>query len=225
MDEKILQNCLLFTGMPPNRVKAVFSCLAVRTPRFAKGDFLLQTGDTPQNIGLVLSGSVLIVKEDFWGMRTIVGRAVAGELFAESFALAKKPATVSVQAAEETQTAFLSAEKICTGCETHCDLHGLLQQNLVAALAAKNLFLSGRCGQLAGRTIEEKLMHYLSDRAANAKSDSFDIPFDRQQLADYLCCDRSALSARISRLQKQGLLQAQKNRFTLLRAQKGETDL
>lgn len=215
MKQQALDRCVLFGGLPAERRGQILDCLTDRIENHEKGEFLLLAGETPAFVGLVLTGSVHILREDFWGARTIVGRAGPGELFAESFALAGRAASVSVQAAQQTQTALLSAQKLCTGCAAHCDLHDRLLQNLIGALAEKNLFLSSRCGQLSARTIEERLLDYLSAQAAAAGEDHFDIPFDRQQLADYLCCDRSALSARLSKMQAEGLLQAHKNHFVL----------
>ena len=197
----------LFRGIPAGELPALLDRAAAREVRFAKGELLLRRGETPRSLGLVLEGGVHIIREDFWGNRSIVGLAGPGEIFAESYALAGKPLAVSVLAATDGRALFLDAGH----------LSQRLSANLLALLAEKNLMLTEKMRHMARRTTREKLLSYLSAQAARAGGPDFDIPLDRQQLADFLAVDRSAMSAALGKLRDEGVLEFRKNHFRLLR--------
>ncbi len=198
----------LFWGVPAEELPALLAQAASRTVRFQKGELLLRRGDVTCRLGLVREGTVHIIREDFWGNRSIVGLAGPGEVFAESYALAGKPLEVSVLAASSGAALFLEADRLTDS---------RLTANLLTLLAQKNLMLTGKMRHMARRTTRDKLMSYLSAQALLAGSSEFDIPMDRQQLADYLAVDRSAMSAALGKLRDEGTLIFRKNHFHLLR--------
>ena len=198
--------CALFRGIPEKDLPALLEGTAARRVSFQKGELLLRRGEATRRLGLVLSGTVHIVREDFWGRRSIVGLAGPGEVFAESYALAGEPLEVSVLAAAAGEALFLEAERLTER----------LSANLLALLAEKNLTLTGKMRHMAKPTTREKLLSYLSAQAARAGGPEFDIPLDRQQLADYLAVDRSAMSAVLGKLREEGVLEFRKNHFRLL---------
>ena len=206
----------LFRGVPAEELPALLARASARTCAFQKGELLLRRGDVTRRLGLVLEGSVHIIREDFWGNRSIVGLAGPGEIFAESYALAGEPLEVSVLAASDARVLFLRVETALTGC-------GQLTRNLTALLAEKNLTLTRKMRHMARRTTREKLLSYLSAQALRSGGPEFDIPMDRQQLADYLAVDRSAMSAALGKLRDEGVLEFRKNHFRLL--EPGEQDL
>ena len=197
----------LFRGIAAGELPALLDRSSAREVRFAKGELLLHRGETPHSLGLVLEGGVHIIREDFWGNRSIVGLAGPGEIFAESYALAGKPLAVSVLAAADGRALFLDAGH----------LSQRLSANLLALLAEKNLMLTEKMRHMARRTTREKLLSYLSAQALRAGTAEFDIPLDRQQLADFLAVDRSAMSAALGKLRDEGVLEFRKNHFRLLR--------
>ena len=203
----------LFRGIAAGELPALLDRSSAREVRFAKGELLLHRGETPRSLGLVLEGGVHIIREDFWGNRSIVGLAGPGESFAESYALAGKPLAVSVLAAADGRALFLDAGH----------LSQRLSANLLALLAEKNLMLTEKMRHIARRTTREKLLSYLSAQALRAGTAEFDIPLDRQQLADFLAVDRSAMSAALGKLRDEGVLEFRKNHFRLL--EPGEQDL
>ena len=196
----------LFRGIAAGELPALLDRSSAREVRFAKGELLLHRGETPRSLGLVLEGGVHIIREDFWGNRSIVGLAGPGEIFAESYALAGKPLAVSVLAAADGRALFLDAGH----------LSQRLSANLLALLAEKNLMLTEKMRHMARRTTREKLLSYLSAQALRAGTAEFDIPLDRQQLADFLAVDRSAMSAALGKLRDEGVLEFRKNHFRLL---------
>ena len=199
----------LFRDIAPADLASLLDCLDARERAYEKGAWLLRRGERTDRLGLVLSGTVHILREDFWGSRSIVGLAGPGEIFAESYALAGEPLEVSVLAASDARVLFLRVETALTGC-------GQLTRNLTALLAEKNLTLTRKMRHMARRTTREKLLSYLSAQALRSGGPEFDIPMDRQQLADYLAVDRSAMSAALGKRRDEGVLEFRKNHFHLL---------
>ena len=206
----------LFRDIAPADLASLLDCLDARERAYEKGAWLLRRGEWTDRLGLVLSGTVHILREDFWGSRSIVGLAGPGEIFAESYALAGEPLEVAVLAASDARVLCLRVETALTGC-------GQLTRNLTALLAEKNLTLTRKMRHMARRTTREKLLSYLSAQALRSGGPEFDIPMDRQQLADYLAVDRSAMSAALGKLRDEGVLEFRKNHFRLL--EPGEQDL
>ena len=208
----------LFRQIPAEELGELLTCMGAFRRRYRRGELILRRGDRVERLGLVLSGAVHVVKEDFWGNRTIVGLAESGEVFAESYAcLSAEPLEVSALAAAETEVLFLDAGRAASVCSRGCASHAQLSRNLLSLLAGRNLALTRKMGHMARRTTRDKLLSFLSAQALQAGSSDFDIPLDRQQLADYLAVDRSALSAVLGRLRDEGVLQFHKNHFRLLR--------
>ena len=174
-------------------------------------------GSSAKYIGIVLTGSVQIVYVDYFGNRSILGVASPSEMFAEDFAAAEMSALpVSVIADEPSDVMLIDCSHILHTCHNNCGFHQQLIFNLMKGLAKKSLRLHQRTEVTSKRTTREKLLAYLAIEAQKAGRHSFDIPFDRQELADYLEVDRSGLSAEIGRLKKEGILDSHKNHFVLL---------
>lgn len=213
---EILSHCPLFEGIDAQEMPEMLRCLGGRERLFGKGQSIFSEGAPAKEIGIVLSGQTRIERSDFFGNRSILGRAEPGELFGEAFACAGvKELPVQVTAAEESHILLLDCHRILTTCSHACAFHSRMIDNLLKIMAKKNLMLQRRAEILSCRTTREKLMAYLNMQAKQ-KGSSFSIPFDRQELADYLEVDRSGLSSEIGKLKKEGVLDARKNHFTLL---------
>ena len=212
----------LFAGIDREELPGLLGCVNAWEREFQKGDVLLHRGDRTASLGLVLSGTVQVIREDFWGNRSVVGLVEAGEIFAESYALAGQPLEVSVQAVSPGRVLFLNGEKMISGCAQVCGFHEQLSRNLLSLLARKNLMLTEKMRHMARKTTREKLLSYLSAQAVRAGAPEFDIPMDRQQLADFLGVERSAMSATLSRLRDEGVLEFHKSHFRLLRQEEDQ---
>lgn len=165
---------------------------------------------------MVLSGSVNIEIDDLWGSKTILGHAEPGQLFAETYAcIPGEPLMVSVVASERCEVLFLNAARLLTTCSNSCTHHNKLIRNLLQISAGKNLSLSRRSLHTAPKSIRSRLLSYLSEQAKQSGGYQFTIPFNRQQLADYLGVDRSAMSNELSKMRRDGLLTFEKNQFSL----------
>lgn len=212
----VLKKCPLFADTEDKDIEKILPCLSATERRADKNTYIFSADDTVHNVGLVLSGSVHIVNEDFWGRKDILSQLGPGELFAESFSFAQEQKiTVSVLAAEPTVYMLLSCRKIVSTCSSACIFHTRLISNMLQVIAHKNIRLMQKAEQLSKRTTREKLLSYLSAESQKAGSNEFDIPFNRQELADYLSVDRSAMSSELGRMQDEGLVEFIRNHFIL----------
>ena len=216
MDVACLAQTPLFHGSTPEEVASMLACLGAVQRAYQKGAVIYCAGDTVQSMGLILSGSVHIESGDVWGNRSILDQAGPGQVFAETYAcLPDEPLMVSVTAAADTQVLFLQTSRVLQTCTSACAHHARLIRNLLAISAQKNLILSRRIFHTSPKTIRGRLLSYLSFQSLRQGSRSFTIPFNRQQLADYLSVDRSALSNELGNMQREGLIAFHKNSFEL----------
>lgn len=214
MDIQFLLHTPLFLGAAPEELPRLLAAMEAAERCFPKGDVILQAGAHTSRLYLVLSGGVTVENHDAWGNRTILGHVAPGEVFAETYAcLPHQPMMVSAVASQETELLSLNAAALLKHSDPQRDL---ILTNLLRITAQKNLALSRRSFYTSSKTIRGRLMSYLSDQAVLQGSLTFSIPFDRQQLADYLGVDRSALSNELSKLRREGLLTTRKNQFSLL---------
>ena len=212
----VIRSSQLFSGISEDELCAVISCLDTREESYSKDAFLLRVGDTVESIGLVLSGSVLIIQEDIWGNRNILSKAGPGQTFAAAYACAPGSVlNVSVVAETAVSVMFLNVKRVLTVCPSACEHHSRIVRNLLGELAEKNLRFGEKLAHMGQRTTRSKLMSYFSAEAQRLGKYEFDIPFSRQQLADYLAVERSGLSLELGKMKKDGLLDFHKSHFVL----------
>lgn len=206
----------LFDGVGIDNLSALFSCLGARRVRLAKGETLMRTGEKADRFGVVLSGVLAVSTYDTNGKRTLIKLIRAPESVAAAQALSGADAmSVDVEANEDSEVLLLKADRIVTPCENACAFHTRLVRNIMRTLAVKTLELNRKIDILSRRATADRLMAYLHAVSMQNGSREFDIPLDRQGLADYLCVERSALSAEISRLSRVGVVSARKRHFIL----------
>ena len=213
----LLQQCPLFESINSTDLTGMLGCLGARQIRAQKGQVLFHEGDPAIYIGIILTGSVQLIREDYYGNRSIMAHLGPKQLFGESYAFSRIPALpVSIVAYEDTQALLLDSRRISVCCSNACSFHSQVIYNLLHLVAVNNLVLHQKIQITAKRTTRDKLMAYLLNQAKLQGSNTFTIPYDRQALADYLEVDRSGLSAEISKLRREGILESEKNRFRLL---------
>lgn len=207
----------LFSGISQADLSALLSCLAAVERRYSKGAVILAEGEPTQWMGLVLEGRAIISCADVWGKSSILGFAEPGAVFGEAYACVPGEALlISVCAAEETRVLFLNVGKLLTVCGNACPFHARLIRNLLSISAGKNLQLSRRIFHTTPKSIRGRLQSYFSECAKKSGRLTFKLPFNRQQLADYLGVDRSAMSSELSKMQRDGLIQVQGGTITML---------
>ena len=213
----LLQKSPLFAAMDPEQIRSVLHCVGASVREAGAGEYILHAGEQTSSMGLLLSGSALAVQEDLWGKRNIMGKILPPDTFAEPFAATPGSVlNVSIVASTAAKVMFLNIGRLLSVCSETCPQHAILIRNLVSVLARKNLQLNDKITHMSKQKTREKLLSYLSSQSLRCGSLEFDIPFDRQQLADYLCIERSAMSAELSRLQKEGLLTTERSHFRLI---------
>ena len=216
MDLTFITGTALFQGIREEELRLLLPCLQAREHMYQKEEIILSAGNTVADIGLVLSGSVNIVLNFYWGSSHILGRVDQGSIFAENYAAIQgQELLCDVVAAEDTSVLFLNMNRLMTTCEKGCAFHQQLIRNMLRISARKNLGLSTRMMHIAPKTIRDRVLSYLSAQALENGSPHFRIPFDRRELAEYLGVDRSALSGELGKMQREGLILCRKNEFTL----------
>lgn len=214
---QILKKCPLFDEIDDNNLIKMLSCLGAKVLSFDKKYTVFSEGSKAKYIGIVLSGSVQTVLIDYDGNRSILSNMEASDVFAEDYACAEiNSIPVTVVANEPSEVMLIDCSHILHTCSNNCGFHQQLIYNLMKDLATKTIMFHQKVEITSKRTTREKLMTYLSIEAKKSSNSSFDIPFDRQELADYLEVDRSGLSAEISKLRNEGVLESNKNHFKLL---------
>ncbi|NLZ38191.1 MAG: Crp/Fnr family transcriptional regulator [Firmicutes bacterium] len=206
----------LFYGIDENELLSMLACLSAIRKSYDKNEYIYRAGEAVTTVGIVCCGSVQVIKEDFWGNRAIISQLTTGDSFGEAFSCAQVGLiSVSVVAAEQAEVLLLDYKKIITTCSSNCTFHSHLIQNMLKILANKNIELTQKVEHMSKRTTREKLLSYLSAEAMKRGSNVFEIPFNRQELADYLSVDRSAMCNELSKLRAEGLLSYKRNHFEL----------
>ena len=214
---EILRKCPLFYGIDNGSLLKMLVCLGAKVESFDKKYTVMAEGNPAKYVGIVLSGSVQIIQIDYYGNRSILSSIEPSQVFAEAFACAEiKSIPVTVIANEPCEVMLIDCNHILHTCSNNCGFHQQLIFNLMRDLAVKTIMFHQKIEITSKRTTREKLMTYLMFQAKKAESSSFEIPYDRQELADFLEVDRSGLSAEISKLRNEGIIESKKNHFELL---------
>lgn len=213
----ILKKTKLFSGVGEDDVTSMLSCLGARLKSYKKGEFVLRQGEYLSDIVVLVEGKLHIQKDDYWGNRSILGLIEIGEMFGEAYVSPESSSLINdVVAVEDSTAIFFDVKRIITTCPSACRFHSMVVQNMFFAISEKNRKLVQKLGHMSKRTTREKLISYLSEEAGRQNSSSFSIPFNRQQLADFLSVDRSAMSNELCKMRDEGLLEFEKNKFRLL---------
>lgn len=216
-----LSNMPLFQGIDPEELPGMLDCLNARKAGYKKQDIVLLEGQSVTSVGIVLSGKVQIMKEDFMGNRNIMAEVAPGNLFAESYSCVQTDSLpITVVSVTESEILWVDYRRIVSTCSSACKFHAKLISNMLTILASKNIQLNQKIEHISKRTTREKLLSYLSDQVSRQGAPEFDIPFNRQELADYLCVDRSAMSNELCKLQNEGVLRFHLNHFSLNETEK-----
>ncbi len=213
----VLKRTKLFSGVGEEDIASLLSCLGARKKEYKKGEYILREGEHISDIFILVEGKIHIQKDDYWGNRSILSVISVGEMFGEGYAAPESGALLNdVVAVEDSSVIFFDVKRILTTCSSACRFHNMIVQNMFFAISDKNRKLVQKLGHMSGRTTRAKLISYLSEEAKRQGSSTFTVPFNRQQLADYLCVDRSAMSNELCKMRDEGMIKFEKSRFELL---------
>ncbi|MBR1681652.1 Crp/Fnr family transcriptional regulator [bacterium] len=211
-----LGNCLLFNGIKTKELSALLNCMQSKVIEFDKNKTVMQEGKVFNKLGILLAGNLQVVQYDYLGNRTIISTVEPLQIFGEAFSYVKTKFPMNVETTEKSQVLFLISDRISNPCQNGCIFHKQLINNLLHILAHKNVNLTQKIECMSKRTTKEKLLTFLTLESIKQNSKEFTISLDRQALADYLGVERSAMSAELSKLRNDGIIECEKNWFRLL---------
>lgn len=212
----ILKRTQLFCGVSEDQINAMLSCLDAKLRTYKKGEYVIRQGERLNHIMVLVEGDIHIQKDDYWGNRSIINRISVGEMFGEAYIAPESGAILhDVVAIEDSNVVLFDVTRIITTCSSSCRFHSMVVQNIFFAISEKNRKLLQKLGHMSKRSTREKLISYLSEEAKKHNSNDFTVPFNRQQLADFLSVDRSAMSNELCKMRAEGLLDFEKNHFVL----------
>lgn len=215
--KEIILKSKIFKNIEENEVDLLLKCINNYRKTFKKGEVILREGEKTEYMGIVITGSVVVERADLWGNNTVLGVISPGGIFAETYSILNdEPLMINVYANEKSEILFLRTNEIFKTCEKSCNFHDQLILNLIRIASFKNLNLSRKILHTGPKTIRGKLLSFFSEWVKKENSLSFSIPYNRQQLADYLSVDRSAMSNELSKMQKEGILEFKKNKFKII---------
>ena len=207
----------LFLGIRPEDMDAMLGCIGYHVREYKKGEIIAFEAETINHVGLVMKGSVDMIKEDVWGNRTMLLRSYAEDVFGETFACGEDSlSVVTFVAAEDSKVMFLSFCRVMHTCTHACIFHQTLIENMVRIIARKNRELMRKIEVVSKKTLREKILAYLSIQSQAQGASRFEIPLGRVEWAEYLCADRSALTRELSKMKDEGLIDYQRNWFEIL---------
>ena len=212
----VLKRTKLFSGVGDDDISTMLTCLGARLLTYKKGEYVLRQGEHLSDILVLAEGRLHIQRDDYWGNRSILGHIGVGEIFGEAYVAPESGTLLNdVIAVEDSAVFFFDVKRVISTCSSACCFHTMVVQNLFFAISEKNRGLVQKLDYMSRRTTREKLLSYLSEEAKKQNSASITLPFNRQQLADYLSVDRSAMSNELCKMRDEGLLEFEKNRFRL----------
>lgn len=205
----------LFRDINEENILKFLHCSKGRIKNFEKGEIIILAGNISENFGLLVEGVAHVVREDYWGNKTIVGELHENEIFGEVFALQKIPLENTAIAKTNCKILFINTTLIINPCKDGNSFHDTIVRNLILILAKKTMMMNRKLEHITKRSMKDKILSYLSGISEKENKKTFSIPYNRTELSEFLCVDRAALSKELSKLQKEGYITYKKNIFTL----------
>lgn len=210
-----IRNTNIFHNISEECIEKMLSCMQAKFEMYEKNNFIIPNGGGKKKLGIVLEGNALLIREDFHGDRVVLSRVSEGEIFRISYVDNAEALGISVLAGSMCYVLFLNTDRVFTPCKEACGCHNKMLYNIIVSLSEKNISLVRKIQHISKLTLRGKIKSFLLEQAEICGKTEFIIPYNRQEMADYLAADRSALSAELGRMQREGLIEYKKNRFIL----------
>lgn len=206
----------LFRGIRTANARMILDCFEYKVRTFEQGEVIFPKGSAVESIGLILSGRAEILYKDLYGDTVCILVKETGEFVGDLYSCARNNVTTSNIAAQtRCELLLLNTRRVLEPCELQCENHKIITRNLIAMIADEGIRMGKRMAILSGRTIRGKLLTYLAQQARDAGSNTFFIPYSRQELADFLFIERTAMSTELNKLKRDGVLDFDRQRFTI----------
>jgi len=217
----VLLKCVLFQGIKADEIAQMLGCISPRSVEYAKGELIAQAGAPLREIGVVFAGAVAVTKETALGERIVLNKIQAGGIFGEVAALAdsqRAPATIF--SLEKSAVLYFLPEKILSSCQKVCPWHRQLTMNLVHLVADKALYLNRKIDYLVIKSMRGKLSTFLYEQYSKMENLNVTLPFNRNELADFLNVSRPSMSRELGRMRDEGILSFSGSSFRILNLEK-----
>ncbi len=213
----VIKSSPLFKDIETNSILSITSEWYSKIESYDKDNFIFLEGETLKNIGIILLGSAQIITYDFYGNKNIIASLEKSQLFGEAFVCAlKNTMPMNVLATENTKVLFINYKEMTKIKNTNSLIIDKIKNNMLKIISEKNILLNKKIDLLSKRSTKEKILAYLYSVSKNAKSKTFTINLNRQELADFLSIERTAMSSKLSSLQREGVIKYDKNNFEIL---------
>lgn len=212
----IIKDLRVFKDISVRNIPPLLQCVGAFQKNYLKTEYVIFYGSRMEQIGLILAGTVQVIKEDYWGNKVIIAVLYPGDILGESIASGETNGSiVSFQAAEDCQILFFSFKQALCSCSRSCSYHQQFIENLMAGVSNKNVRLMNKMEILSKKTIRERILTYLSQKVQTEHKTYIHSELGRVDLADYLCVDRSALTRELNRMKEEGIIDFDKNTFLI----------
>lgn len=214
---RIISRISLFRGIHEEEIAAMLDCMKPRALKFAKNDLIAAEGDGLDSIGIILKGEAAVSKENAAGGRVVLTLLGQGDIFGEMAAFSNRPKwPATVQAQEHCEVFFLPAEKIVGGCEKACPWHRTLIRNLLGLISERALMLNKKVEYLTIKSMRGKISTFLLEQYRRTGDKNILLPFNRNELADFLNVSRPSMSRELCKMRDEGVIDFHLSAFRLL---------
>lgn len=204
----------LFENIEDNEVLELLKCIGIKTKTYKKNTLIVKAGNKIDYLGVILDGSAEITKTDLLNKKTIIEELKINDIFGHNIVcLGLNKSPVDIIAKTKCEVLFLPFEKVVNPCEKACSYHIQLIKNVMKMISKRNTFLNDKLDIIAQKTTREKILALLE---TYKKDGVFTIPYTREEMAKFLCVDRSAMSRELCKMRDEGILKFNKNQFELL---------
>lgn len=206
----------LFEKIEDREVLELLKCIGIKTKVFRKFGFIVKSGAKIDYLAVMLSGNAVITKIDSYGRKTIIEKLKMNDIFGHNIVCCgEDKSPFDVVAENECEVLFLPFEKVVTPCEKLCPYHLQLIKNVMKMISKRNSLLNDKIDIIGQKTTRDKILALLEPY--RVEKGVFSIPYSREEMAKFLCVDRSAMSRELCKMRDEGILRFNRNHFEILK--------
>lgn len=205
----------IFNNISNTELSKLFSCIDAKKSNFKKDTVIISNMANTNTLGIIISGSAILIRVDYNGSKSIIEILKQGDVF-ESRMFNLNNNELSIISLEDTEVIFLDYDKVINCCSKSCPYHRQFIDNLLKIIVSKLNFTYERIQILTKKTIREKILEYFKFISYKKNSKRFRLPMNYSVLANYLAVDRSALMRELKNLKDDHIIETNGKIITLL---------